>query len=220
MGSPARHGFDPTTEHVLRLMAEFEALGRPASTTELAKVLAASPSTVTTALRRLSDQGYLNYAPYQRPTLTEQGRRLGLRVSRKHRLVELMLVELLGMDWVEAHREAHSLEHAVSDNFATRIEEVVGKHVVDESDVFQGRTKALSSCEPGDETIVVSVTHESPDLLRELETSGIVPGVALRVEKRSVLSGALIVDIEGVKVPVDNAVAARITVRALEVAAP
>jgi len=216
MTCPLHHTFDATSEHVLKLMATFEALGRPASTTEIAEVLAVSPSTVTTALRRLSDQGYVNYEPYKRPTLTENGRERGLRVSRNHRLVEQMLIELLGMDWVEARWEAHRLEHAVSENLANRIEEVLGKPGATQFDAFQAEAKALSSCEPGEKTTVVSITDENYFLLRDLQSAGIVPGAALRVKGGSVLSGAVVVEVGGVEVPVDNAVATRITVRSSE----
>jgi DtxR family Mn-dependent transcriptional regulator len=157
MSTPSRHTFDATAEHILRLMATFEDLGRSTSTTELASILSASPSTVTTTLKRLSDQGYINYAPYRTPTLTQKGRKRGQRVSRKHKLIEQMLIRFLDMDWVEARWEAHRLEHAVSENLADRIEEALGGSVGIDSETSQA--KALSSCNVGERVSVASITE-------------------------------------------------------------
>jgi DtxR family Mn-dependent transcriptional regulator len=216
MGSPSRHTFDAASEHILRLMATFKTLGRPASTTEIADIVGTSPSTITTALKRLAEQGYINYSPYKSPTLTEKGVRLGRRVSRKHELVEKMLIKFLGMDWAEAHWEAHRLEHAVSENLARIIEKALGKPAREESDARPTKTRALLSCEPEERARVVSIVDESHLLSRELQSVGLVPGALLLVKGRSALSRAVVVQVSGHEVPVDEEVAARITVQTLE----
>ena len=52
-------------------------------------------------------------------------------VLRRHRLVELFLVRIMGMDWTEVHDEAENLEHAVSDRLIGLIDDMLGHPAVD-----------------------------------------------------------------------------------------
>jgi DtxR family Mn-dependent transcriptional regulator len=53
------------------------------------------------------------------------------RCLRRHRLIELFLVEVLDLDWVHVHDEAEVLEHAFSDRILARIDEILGHPVSD-----------------------------------------------------------------------------------------
>ncbi len=46
--------------------------------------------------------------------LTESGRAYGTSMLRRHRLAELLLVDVLKMPWSQVHEEACRLEHAIS----------------------------------------------------------------------------------------------------------
>ena len=63
--------------------------------------------------------------------LTERGTQLATHVLRRHRLVELFLVQIMGMDWSAVHEEAEILEHAVSDRLIDRMDEMLGHPKVD-----------------------------------------------------------------------------------------
>src|SRR3954454_23893108 len=86
-----------------------------ASTTDLAAHLNVRPASVSGMLRKLSALGLVEHERYRGVRLTMRGRRVALEVIRHHRLVELFLVESLGMTWDEVHAEAEVLEHALSE---------------------------------------------------------------------------------------------------------
>src|SRR5205823_4494145 len=102
-----------------------------ASTTELAALLEVRPASVSGMLRKLSDLGLVEHELYHGVRLTQRGRRVALEVIRHHRLVELFLVESLGMTWDEVHAEAEVLEHALSEELEELIAEKLGNPTVD-----------------------------------------------------------------------------------------
>src|SRR5213078_450583 len=88
----------------------------------LASAMAVTPGTATTMIKALSEANLVNYEPRGGVRLTKAGEQLALHVLRRHRLVELFLVKVLGLDWSEVHDEAEELEHAVSDKVLDRID--------------------------------------------------------------------------------------------------
>src|SRR6476620_1488806 len=85
------------------------------------------PGTATTMVKALADSGLVTYEPRGGVRLTRGGEQLALHVLRRHRLGELFLVKVLGLDWSEVHEEADELEHAISDK------------VLEKSDAYLGR---------------------------------------------------------------------------------
>src|SRR3954451_10267745 len=77
-----------------------------ASTTDLAALLEVRPASVSGMLRKLSALGLAEHERYRGVRLTERGRRVALEVIRHHRLVELFLVENLGMTGGGGHGQA------------------------------------------------------------------------------------------------------------------
>src|SRR4051812_43455890 len=72
----------------------------------LASIMEVVPGTATTMIKALSDSGLVTYEPRAGAKLTTGGEQLALHVLRRHRLVELFLVKILGLDWAEVHAEA------------------------------------------------------------------------------------------------------------------
>jgi DtxR family Mn-dependent transcriptional regulator len=101
------------------------------ATGELAQALAVSPGTVTGMLKTLSEADLATYTPYEGARLTSSGRRLALKVLRRHRLLELFLAKTLRMTWDEVHEEAEHMEHAASDRLIDRIDNFLGNPAVD-----------------------------------------------------------------------------------------
>src|SRR5215208_5666223 len=93
---------------------------------QLAAALSVVPGTATTMVKALAESGLVKYEPYAGVRLTASGERLAAMVVRRHRLIELFLVEVMGMSWTEVHDEAEHLEHAVSDRLIERIDEMLG----------------------------------------------------------------------------------------------
>jgi len=162
------------------------------STGELAAALDVSPGTVTSMLKTLGDSNLVEYRPYEGARLTEAGRTLALRMLRRHRLIELFLVETLGLSWDQVHEEAENMEHAVSDVLIKRIDEFLGHPECDphgdpiptEEGRFRGQpgtTMKLTDCPPETRVQLVRVTNQNSEFLRYLSESGMEIGTVFRV---------------------------------------
>ena len=98
---------------------------------QLASALGVVPGTATTMVKALAESGLVRYEPYAGVRLLPAGEKLAALVLRRHRLIELFLVKVMGMSWAEVHDEAEHLEHAVSDRLIERIDEMLGRPSVD-----------------------------------------------------------------------------------------
>src|SRR5215831_14831215 len=98
---------------------------------QIATALDVAPGTATTMVKTLAESGLVHYEPYMGVRLTKAGEKLASLVLRRHRLIELFLVKVLGMSWAEVHDEAEQLEHAVSERLIDRIDEMLGRPAVD-----------------------------------------------------------------------------------------
>ncbi len=98
----------------------------PVSNSAIAESAGVRLSTVSDALRKLSDQGLIGHARYGSVTLTDEGRGHAVSMIRRHRLLETYLVQALGYEWDEVHAEADRLEHAVSDALIDRVDRALG----------------------------------------------------------------------------------------------
>ncbi|MFP7696806.1 iron dependent repressor, metal binding and dimerization domain protein [Trueperella sp. LYQ143] len=105
------------------LISEWD--GKDAVPTELARRMGLSPSTVTEAIKKLANAGYVTHRRYGPIFLTEAGRRQAVRIVRKHRLIETFLHVTLGYSWEDLHAEAEALEHSVSDQFIEAIDKIL-----------------------------------------------------------------------------------------------
>src|SRR5262245_11089957 len=97
----------------------------------LASALGVTPGTATTMVKALEESGLVRYEPYAGVRLSAAGEKLAALVLRRHRLIELFLVKVMGMSWTEVHDEAEHLEHAVSDRLIERIDEMIGRPSAD-----------------------------------------------------------------------------------------
>ena len=82
---------------------------------KIADCLGVTPGTATTMVKSMESKGWVKYRPRKGVKLTTAGRKVGMNMLRRHRLLETFLVETLGLDWGEIHEEAEVLEHAISE---------------------------------------------------------------------------------------------------------
>lgn len=101
------------------------------STNALADALNISAPSVTDMAQRLEEASLLDYQKYRGVVLTDAGEQLALKVIRRHRLIELYLVEELGYELGEVHDEAEDLEHAVSDRFVEALAAKLDHPIID-----------------------------------------------------------------------------------------
>jgi len=184
-----------TVEDYLKciLLAEQEAPGQPVSTGQIAASLSVAPGTVTAMLKTLANSSLVSYEPYSGVSLTEPGRQLAVHVLRRHRLVELFLVRVMGLDWAEVHDEAELLEHAVSDRIIERMDAMLGEPDVDPhgdpiptagGEVEHRELQSLLDCPLDVWQQVARVTDQTADFLQLVETEHLKPGSRLMVTGR------------------------------------
>src|SRR5258705_4086226 len=94
---------------------------------QVATALGVTPGTATTMVKALAESGLAEYEPYSGVRLSAAGEKLAGLVLRRHRLVELFLVQVMGMSWAEVHDEAEHLEHVVSERLIERMDETFGR---------------------------------------------------------------------------------------------
>ena len=157
----------------------------------IAEAMDVSPGTATSMMKTLAGLGLIDYSPRNGSRLTRPGESLALDVLRRHRLVELFLVEVLGLDWSEVHREADNLEHAISDVVLTRIDALLNHPTVDpHGDPIPTRRGQIDQTVFGSlmeqseeaELRVERVTDQDPEFLQFVHRSGLQPGSRIRVE--------------------------------------
>lgn len=160
---------------------------------QIASAVGVVPGTATTMVKTLAESGLLSYEPYMGVRLTAAGERLASRVLRRHRLVELFLVKILGMSWAEVHDEAEHLEHAVSDRLIERIDEMLGRPAVDphgdpiptaEGNVPATQHIDLLAAPIGVPLVIERVMDQEADFLRFVEGRALVPGAQVVIEAR------------------------------------
>ena len=174
----------------------------PVPTNALAERLGVTPGSVSGMLRRLDELGLAEHERYSGVTLTAEGRRVAMRTLRRHRLLELLLVEVLDVPWDRVHGEAELLEHVLSDDLAERIAAKLGDPEFDparrpdpEPRARPDRARdALARGGRGRrEVAFLRVSDADPAMLRYLSERGIVPGVTLTVADRQPFGGPLTV---------------------------
>lgn len=85
------------------------------STTQLSKDLGIAPGSVTQMLKKLEDLGYIEYTPYKGATLTDAGMKIAQKITRKHRILEKFLSDVLKIKEENIHEQACEMEHTLSD---------------------------------------------------------------------------------------------------------
>ena len=192
-------------------------------TSKLAKKLGVRPASVTGMLRKLSRDGFVKYDRYRGARLTVRGRRAALKVLRRHRLVELLLVEVLGVPWDKVHDEAERLEHVISEDLEQRLDEVLGHPKFDPhgAPIPTARGELppavdairLSDVSVGDRGEVVQVADGDPELLKYLAGLGLVPGGVFTVVQREPFGGPFGIKIKGSMVAVGREAAEAVRVK-------
>lgn len=192
------------------------------ATGQIAAALSVLPGTVTSMLKTLDDSQLATYTPYEGVRLTEAGRALALRVLRRHRLVELFLVETLHLSWDEIHEEAENMEHAVSDWLVDRIDAMLGFPSTDphgdpipkaDGTVAATSDRRLADCQAGEPFHVSRVTDQSPDFLRFLSQEGLEIGTAGALVENEPAEDRVTVSVAGSNRTLSREMAGKLMVR-------
>ena len=167
---------------------------------QVALALGVTPGTATTMVKALADSGLVEYEPYSGVRLTPAGETLAGMVLRRHRLVELFLVQVMGMSWAEVHDEAEQLEHVVSERLIERIDEMLGRPTHDphgdpiptpEGTIDRRHLDSLLTCPIHRPLRVARVADQDPAFLRFIEQHDLKPGQSVQVETRDEAADAV-----------------------------
>ena len=200
---------EKSQDYLKTIWAAMEQDSEPATHGAIAKRLGQKPSTASEAIKRLVKLGLVNHEPYGGVTLTAQGNTIALKIIRRHRLIETFLVEKLGYGWDEIHDEADRLEHAVSDDFISRIDDLLGRPTRDpHGDPIpdpDGKMDRISICDishlaVGECATIERIDDTDPELLRYLADHGVRPGVTITLQDPP-YSGIQMLEVDGVAVP-------------------
>ena len=190
---------------------------RGVSTNEIAKQIRAKASSVSDMLRKLSNKKLANYEKYKGATLTKAGKKIALKILRKHRLWELFLVNKLDFKWDEVHEIAEQLEHIVSPEMVNRLDKFLdypkhdphGDPIPDKNGNIRIRKEVfLSDLNKNQRARVVGVKDSSPSFLQYLESIKLLLGTELKLINRYKFDNSLSVNLgKNKEITISNKVA-------------
>ena len=212
---------EPVENYIKSIFEIREAKGK-VTTSSLSEKLNVSPPSVSEMIQRLAEDGVLLHTPYREVDLTAKGRRIALKIIRRHRLWELFLVQVLNYKWDEIHGEAERLEHSTSDLLEQRIDEVLGYpardphgHVIPtrEGEIDPAPSRRLSACPPGATVVVSHVSDENPQVLQYMSKLGITIEKPITIKEQMEFDGSMLVEIDGKEHFVSSRLAQQIFVK-------
>ncbi len=182
-----------TTDGMLEYLAAIYQLAgtqERVTTSALAEKMCVSPPAASSMLKRLQDSGFVERSSSDGVTLTEQGRLAALQLLRRHRLLEVFLIQVMGFTWDQVEAEAHRLEHAVSAAFEDRMDRLCGYPThCPHGDPIPRKDGTLPDeplcslveLQPGQQAVLRRVANHEPSVLRYLSQLKLTPGRALKL---------------------------------------
>lgn len=190
----------PTMREYLGEIFRLERSPQGVTTSALAERLEVSPPAVVRMLRRLHEAGMLTHVPYQTVKLSSAGEREALRSIRRHRLLEVFLVKVMGFGWDEVHEESHGLQLTISDAFEDRMDEVAGYPThcphgdpipTKDGRLAEVHDQPLLDAPIGASAVIRRVKSDDGEKLRYLAQLGLVPGAPIQLVNRAPFNGPL-----------------------------
>jgi len=163
---------------------------RLVSPVDIVNCLKVRAPSVTGMLKRLSEAGWIRYEPGKGAQLTDVGLVEARRVIRRHRLVELFLTRVLGLDWSEVDAEAEALEHAISPRLEQALADYLGEpeedphgHPIPSSagEIRHRTLQRLSDFREGQCVVIREAQDDNPDRLRRWHKLGLIPGTIIHI---------------------------------------
>ena len=195
---------------------------RQVSTNSISEKLNTKPASVSDMIRKLSNKGVITYRKYQGVNVSNDGKKMALRVIRKHHLWEVFLVHNLNFNWDEVHEVAEQLEHINSPLLIRRLDEFLGfpkfdphgDPIPDEHGEITSKPRfTLPELKVGENCILVSVQDTSSLFLQYLDKMRINLGDKITVLEKIAYDGSMIIDIQNKnKISVSREVAGNLLV--------
>jgi DtxR family Mn-dependent transcriptional regulator len=197
--------------------------GRPVIGARLAKHMGISAPAVTEAMQRIMRGGYVKVGRGKEFGLTPKGRQIAEVMARRHRLLERWLTDILGLDWTQAHEEAHRLEHAISPRVEARLAELLGMpSTCPHGNPIPGMAKPsrvepfpLAQAKEGTTVVVERITEEAEadrKLLEHLWKHDVRPGRRFKITEVALPAETITAASEGQTITLGLRAAAKIWV--------
>ena len=232
-----------SVQDYLRAIAALSNNGDPVTTTEISRYFDIAPASVTEMLKKLAENGYVTYSSYHGSILTAKGQQEAQKMTRKHRLLERFLSDILHIEKGQVHNQACQMEHALSDEAEeslcrflkhpdtcpdddkiipacdlpfTTCEECVALHKkgLEEVGKRQQNLKSICNLKSGVDAKVSFIRGEHRTLQRLLDM-GLTPGTQIKIERVAPLKGPIEVCVRGSKVALGQDIAANVFVESI-----
>jgi DtxR family Mn-dependent transcriptional regulator len=181
--------------------------GRAVIAARLAEKMAVSAPTVWNTVRRMQRDGLVDISAAKELALTPSGQAAAESIKRRHLLTERLLVDILGLDWADAHEEAHLIEHTITPRVEARIMAVLGNPTrCPHGNPFPGidpatmpKTRPLATARAGEEWEIDGINEsaeEDHDLMAFYQKNGLVPGARVKVREVASYNSTITVDLD------------------------
>lgn len=213
----------PNKEDYLKCIYEIGTSAKKITNKEVAQLMHVSPPAVTEMIKKMLAENLLVKDKKAGYLLTDLGLRLVSELYRKHRLIEVFLVNHLGYTTDEIHEEAEVLEHTVSDRFVERLDAMLnfpetcphggtipakGELLVEKNNLTLEATS-----EPGD--YLVTRVHDEFDLLIYLEKHGLQLGKTITLLQYDSFAELYVLKVDGQEIQVNSMIAKQIYIEKL-----
>jgi len=190
-------------EDYIKAIYELGGQSNQVSNKSIAEALNVSAPSVSEMIKKLLQEGYVEYTLYQGVKLTELGIKEAMRVRRKHLLWEVFLVEKLGYNWGDVDEEAERLEHVTSDELERRLDEYLNYpkicphgSPIKKDEIVKVTYKTLDTISIGENIIVRRLT-DIKELLRYMDSIDLKIGDNFKVVERALYNGPITLEKNG-----------------------
>jgi len=213
MPETSRHGENfmanqPTraVQDYLKTIHRLGGVDRLVSPAEIAARLGIRSPSVTGMLKRLAESEWIEYEPGSGAKLIDRGLTEAIRVIRRHRLVELFLTRVLGLDWSEVDAEAEALEHAISPRLEAALAAHLGEPLEDPhghpiptsaGELTRRNLRDLTDFSTGESAVIREVQDEDPRRLRHWRHHGLTPGARVTILHYQPLDDLFEIEVNG-----------------------
>lgn len=196
-----------TTDGMLEYLAAIHKLGQygdKVTTSALAERMHVSPAAASSMLKRLEESGFAERSSAGGVMLTEQGRLAALQLIRRHRLLEVFLIDVMGYTWDQVDVEAHGLQHAISAHFEDRMDELCnypthcphGDPIPRKDGTMPNELLiSVTTLEPGQQGKLRRVGSTDARLLRYLTQLDLIPGRKVKLVEKAPFSGPVTLEV-------------------------
>jgi DtxR family Mn-dependent transcriptional regulator len=229
-----------STEEYLEAIYNLTQNGEAATTSAISRRLNITPASATEMLKKLADDQYVDYSPYQGVTLTTKGLGIGQRMTRKHRLLERFLHDVLKIGTEKVHAEACAMEHSLSDEAERALCQALKApdKCPDDDKLIPPCNLAFSSCQECKEwgknnfealqkrnenlvslsslkekqAVTIAFIRGDNKVIRRLCDMGLTPGTGISVSRVAPLQGPVEITMRGCKLALGDEIASNVFV--------